>query len=174
MNRSLLATLLGALLLVTGACKSKTDNKDAIRDGVVKHIAAMNGLNVNNMSIVVTQATVNGDNAEASVEIRAKNAEPGAAPMQLTYQMQKQGKEWVVVKGQSTGGMQHPAPGTMPPQGSMPPGHPTTGGTAGQMPANHPDFNAILNSAQPPAQSQQQPAATQPPPAQKPSTSTKP
>jgi len=170
MNRSLLAIFLGALLLFTGACKSKTDNKDAIRDGVVKHLAAMNGLNVNNMTVVVTQATVNGDKAEATVEIRAKNGDPSAPPMQLVYQMQKQGAEWVVVKGQSTGGMQHPAPGEAP-QGTLPPGHPTTGGASGQVPANHPDFNSILNAAQPPAQTQQQPATTtQQQPAQKPAS----
>jgi len=171
MNRAFLATTLGTMLLFSGACKSKTDNKDALRDGVVKHIAGMNGLNVNNMTVTVTQATVNGDTATANVDIRAKNSEPGAPPMQLVYQMQKQGNEWVVVKGQPTGGMQHPAPGEMPPQGNgaLPPGHPATGGTSGQMPANHPDFNSILNTAQPPAQQApaQQPGQQQPP-AQKP------
>jgi len=167
MNRSLLATFLGVLLLLTGGCKSKTDEKDAIRDGVVKHLAGMNGLNVNNMTVLVTQATVNGDKAEANVDIRAKNGDPNAPPMQLVYQMQKQGNEWVVIKGQPSGGMQHPAPGG----GALPPGHPATGGTSGQMPATHPDFNSILNTAQPPAQTTQQPAATtQQPPAQKPSS----
>jgi len=172
MYRALLAILLGTLLLVAGACKSKTDNKDAIRDGVVKHIAGMNGLNVNNMTVTVTQATINGDKAEANVEIRAKNSDPGAPPMQLVYQLQKQGEEWVVIKGQPTGGMQHPAPGEMPP-GSMPPGHPGTSGTSGQMPATHPDFNSILNTAQSQQQQgqQQAPANTQQQPAQKQSPS---
>ena len=171
MNRAFLATTLGALLVLSGGCKSKTANNDAIRDGVVKHIASMGGLNVNNMTVTVTQATVNGDTAQANVEIRAKNSDPSAPPMQLVYQMQKQGNQWVVVKGQPTGGMQHPAPGEMPPQGNLPQGHPSTGGAAGQMPANHPDFNSILNTAQPPAgQQQQQPAQQQQPQqAQKPS-----
>ena len=162
MHRAFFATFLGALLLLTGACKSKTDNnKDGIREGVLKHIAGMNGLNVNNMTISVTNATVNGDKAQASVDIRAKNGDPNAPAMQLSYDLQKQGDEWVVLKGQPTGGMQHPAPGEMPPTGSLPPGHPAAGGTSGQMPANHPDFNSILNSAQPPAQQApaQQPAA---------------
>jgi hypothetical protein len=170
MYRAFLATLFGALLLVAGGCKSKTDNKDAIRDGVVKHIAGMNGLNVNNMTVTVTQATINGDKAEANVEIRAKNSDPSAPPMQLVYQLQKQGEEWVVIKGQPTGGMQHPAPGEMPP-GSMPPGHPGTSGTDGPMPTTHPDFNSILNTAQPQGQGQQAPANTQQQPAQKPSSS---
>jgi len=166
MNRAFLVTTLGALLVLTGGCKSKVNNNDAIHDGVVKHIASMNGLNVNNMTVTVTQATVNGDTAQASVDIRAKNGDPNAPPMQMVYQMQKQGKEWVVLKSQPTGGMQHPAPGEMPPQGQMPPGHPATGG---QAPANHPDFNSILNTAQPPAQQQpQQPAPQQQQQAQKP------
>jgi len=160
MNRAILTSLLGALLLFTCACKTKTDSKDAIRAGVVKHIASMKGLNVNNMDVIVTQATVNGNTAEANVDIRAKNGDPNAPPMQLVYQMQKQGDEWVVIKGQPSGGMAHPAPGEAPPQGTLPPGHAATGG---QAPANHPDFNQILNTAQPPAQQSpaQQPSAPQ-------------
>jgi hypothetical protein len=159
MNRALLTGLLVALLFVSGGCKSKAENKDAIRDGVIKHLAGMNGLNVNNMTITVTKATITGDKAQADVDIRAKNGDPNAPAMQLTYDLQRQGDEWVVLKGQSTGGMQHPAPGQMPPQGALPPGHPTTGGASGQTPANHPDFNSILNSAQPhQAPSGQQPA----------------
>jgi hypothetical protein len=174
MNRACFAALLGSLLLLTSGCKAKTDNKDAIRDAVVKHIAGMNGLNVNNMTITVTKATVNGDKAQADVDIRAKNSDPSAPAMQLTYELQKQGEEWMVLKGQATGGMQHPAPGEMPPQGTMPPGHPSTGGTSGQLPANHPDFNSILNSAQPPAPTQQQPSSGQQQPAQQPSSNAKP
>lgn len=172
MKRAFFAAMLSGVLLLAVGCKSKTDNKDAIRGGVVKHIAGMNGLNVNNMSITVTKATITGDKAQADVEIRAKNGDPNAPPMQLSYEMQKQGEEWVVLKGQPTGGMQHPAPGSMPPQGALPPGHPQTGGTSGQMPANHPDFNSILNSAQPQGQTQQQPSGQ--PPAQQPSSGSKP
>ena len=39
MNRAFLAALLGTFVLLAGGCKSKADNKDAIRDGVIKHIA---------------------------------------------------------------------------------------------------------------------------------------
>ncbi len=124
MKRVFFAALLASFALLAGGCKAKTDNRDAIRDGVLKHIAGMNGLNVNNMTITVTKATVNGDKAQADVDIRAKNGDPNAPPMQLSYELQKQGEQWVVLKGQANGGMQHPAPGTMPPQGAMPPGHP--------------------------------------------------
>jgi hypothetical protein len=162
MNRALLTVLLLlSLLIVPAGCNSKGQNKDAIRDGVIRHLAGMNGLNVNNMTVTVTKAAITGDKAQADVDIRAKNGDPNVPAMQLTYELQKQGDEWVVLKGQSNGGMQHPAPGQMPPQGTLPPGHPATGSTSGQMPANHPDFNSILNSAQP---QQQPPSAQQPQP----------
>ena len=160
MNRVIAATFLGVLLLFTGACKQK-DSKDEIRAGVVKHIASMNGLNVNNMDINVTKATVNGNQAQADVDIRVKGGDPNAPAMKLTYAMEKRGDEWVVVKGQTAGGMQHPAPGEAPPPGTMPPGHPAAGGSTG-----HSDFSDIMNSSQPPAQ--------QSPPAQQPAAPAKP
>jgi hypothetical protein len=163
MNRVFLAALFGMYLLFAGGCKSSADTDNAIRDGVIRHIAGMNGLNVNNMIVTVTKATFNGDKAQADVDIRAKNGDPKAPAMELTYELQKQGNEWVVLKGQATGGMQHPTAGAMPNTGALPPGHPPTNG---QMPASHPDFNAILNSAQPPAQPQQ--------PSSQPSSNSKP
>jgi len=162
MGRALLSAFMAAFLLATSGCKSTADNKEAIRAGIIKHIAGMSGLNVNNMTITITKATIDGDKAQANVEIRAKNGDPKVPAMQLSYELQKQDNEWVVLRGQPTGGMQHPGAGEMPPQGSLPPGHPAMDGTSGQTPANHPDFNAILNSAQPPAQKPQQ-ENTQPP-----------
>jgi hypothetical protein len=150
MNRAFLATSLGALLLLGSGCKSTADPKDAIRDGVIRHIAGMNGLNVNNMTVNVTKTAITGDKAQADVDIRAKNGDPNSPAMQLTYELQKQGDEWVVLKGEGRGGMQHPTTREMPNAGALPPGHPPTNG---QMPANHPDFNAILNNAQPAQQS---------------------
>jgi hypothetical protein len=165
MKRAFLAMLLGAFALLPGACRPAVDQKDAVRNGVIKHIAAMKGLNVNNMVVTVTKTTFNGDKAQANVDIRAKNGDPNTPPMQLAYELQKQGDEWVVLKGQATGGMQHPTAGETPPSGALPPGHPATNG---QMPANHPDFNAILNSTQP------QPPPGDQLPAQQPSNTAKP
>jgi len=157
MNRAFLAALLGATLLFAGACKSKVDDKEAIRSGIINYLTSLKTLNVSAMDINVTQATVNGNQAQAQVEIRLKNSPPDGASMKLSYNLEKRGEEWVVVKSQPAGGtLQHPAPGEMPP-GGLPPGHPNVNGSAGQAPAGHPDFNGILKSAQPPAQ--QAPAA---------------
>lgn len=160
MNRAFLAALLGATLLFAGACKSKPDDKEAIRAGIINYLASLKTLNVNAMDVIVTQASVNGNQAQAQVEIRLKNGPPDGASMKLSYNLEKRGEEWAVVKSQPAGGtMQHPAPGEMPP-GAMPPGHPNVNGSTGQAPAGHPDFNGILKSAQPPAQ--QAPAASAP------------
>jgi len=171
MNRAFFATLLGALLLFTGACKSKPDDKAAIRNGIIKYLASLNTLNVNAMDIVVTQANINGAQAQAQVDIRLKNSPPDSATMKLSYNLEKHGNEWAVVKSQPAGGnMAHPAPGEMPPNGTMPPGHPSASGSGASSPNVHPDFNQIMQTTQPPAQ--QQPASqnphTQQPPAQQP------
>jgi hypothetical protein len=160
MNRLLVIMALTGVLLA--GCQSKADANAAIHQALVKYMATKTGLNVNNMEITVTQANIHGDNADANVEIRVRNAGPNAPAMQLLYQLQKQGEEWVVVKGQATGGMQHPAPGETS-QGELPPGHPGTDAGEGQGSADHPDFNAILNSAQPPNQQApaQQPSGSQ-------------
>ena len=154
MSRRMLTGLLGALLLFTVACKSKPDDKEAIRAGVLKHLSVMQGLNVPNMEITVTQFSVNGNQATAQVEIRAKSGENSGGSMNLSYKLEKRGDEWAVVKGVPAGGtIQHPAPGEMPPGAAMPPGHPGGAGVGGPV---HPDFSEILKSGQAPAQ---QPAA---------------
>ena len=170
MTRRMLTGLLGALLICTVACKSKPDDKEAIRAGVMKHLASMQGLNVPNMEITVTQFSVNGNQATAQVEIRAKSGENSGGTMNLSYNLEKRGDEWALVKGEPAGGtIQHTAPGEMPPGGALPPGHPSTSG-GGPV---HPDFSEILKGAQPPAQ-QQPPAQPAPgqqtPPAAKPPT----
>jgi hypothetical protein len=166
MNRAFLAALLGTTLLFTGACntKSKPSDKDAIRTGVINYLVSLKTLNVNAMDVNVTQSTINGNQAQAQVEIRLKNSPPDGASMKLAYTLEKRGEEWAVVKSEAAGGsMQHPAPGTMPPggmPGAMPPGHPNVNGSAGQAPAGHSDFGSILKSATPPAS--QAPAAATP------------
>ena len=151
MKRAFFTGLLGATLLFAGACKSKVDDTEAIRAGIIRYLGSLNTLNVSAMDINVTQAKVNGNQAQVQVEIRLKNSPPDGPSMKLSYNLEKRGEEWTVVKSQPAGGtMQHPGPGEMPP-GGLPPGHPNVNGTAGQAPAGHPDFNGILKSAQPPA-----------------------
>jgi hypothetical protein len=163
MKRGILALLLVATLLLAVACKPKTNETEAIRAGVIKHLAALNMLNMNAMDVKVTQTTINGNQADAKVEIRSKGGDPNAEPMQIGYSLEKRGEEWVVLKSTGMGGgMQHPGPGEAPPAGStpgaMPPGHPNVNGGSGQTPGTHPDFNAIMNAAPNSSQPAQTPA----------------
>jgi hypothetical protein len=153
MNRAFFAALLGALLLCTVACKSqKADDKEAIRQGVVTYLTSLKGLNIPNMDIAVTQYSVRGNQAQAQVEIRAKNGDASGGSMQLAYNLEKRGDQWVVVKSQPAGGtLQHPGPGAVPPVATMPPGHPSVSGSSAGQPV-HSDLNEIIKSAQPPAQ----------------------
>ena len=172
MNRVILASLLGTLLLFANACKSRPDDKEAIRSGITKYLASLNTLNLSAMDINVTQTSINGNQAQAQVEIRLKNGPPDGANMKLSYNLEKRGEEWAVVKSQQAGGtMAHPGPDEMPHGGAMPPGHPNVSGATGQAPPGHPDFNEIKKSAQPPAQ---QPPAQQPPTSQPSPSSGKP
>ncbi len=165
MKRGFLAVLLGAMVLFGVGCKPRGDEKEAIRAGVIKHLAALNMLDMSKMDVNVTQATINGNQAQAQVEIRAKGADSAGNAMQIGYAMERHGAEWVVLKSTGMGGgIQHPGPGEAPPAGTtpgaMPPGHPNVPGGSGQTPGTHPDFNAILNSAP----SQQSNPPVQPPP----------
>ena len=162
MIRGILASWLGVALLFSVACKSKPDDKEAIKAGVIKHLASVQGLNVPNMEVNVTRYSVTGNQATAQVEIRAKSGDNAGGTMNLSYSMEKRADEWVVLKGAPAGGtLQHPAPGEMP-SGVLPPGHPSTDrSTAGPV---HPDFSEIMKSTQPPPQ-RSAPAPSNPPPA---------
>src|SRR5260370_22947879 len=153
MNRAFLAALLGALLLCTVACKAQMAvDKEAIRQGVVTYLTSMKGVNIPNMDIAVTHYSVNGNQAQAQVEIRAKNGDASGGMMQLAYNLEKRGDQWVVVRSQPAGGtLQHPGPGEIPPGATMPPGHPGVSGSSAGQPV-HSDLNEIIRSPQPPAQ----------------------
>jgi hypothetical protein len=162
MIRGILASLLGAALLFSIACKSKPDDKEAIKAGVIKHLASVQGLNVPNMEVNVTQYSITGNQATSQIEIRAKTGDNSGGTMNLSYKMEKRGDEWVVLKGAPAGGtLKHPAPGEMP-SGALPPGHPSTSGDTGG--PVHPDFSELMKSTQPLPQ-QSAPPPSNPPPA---------
>jgi hypothetical protein len=153
MKRVLLTTLLGTSLLFACSCKSKPDDKEAIRTGVINYLNSLKSLNVSSMDIAVTQTTIAGNQAEAKVEVRPKGSAGGDASMQLTYNLEKRGEEWVVVKSAPSGGnLQHPGPGQMPPGSAIPPGHPNVSGSGSQATGDHSDFGEIMKSTQPPQQ----------------------
>lgn len=180
MNRVLCRILLSISLTWILGCKSKTDDSQPIRDGIIKHINSLKGLDVSLMEITVVNSTIDGDRAQAQVEIRPKSEQAGTASMQLTYLLEKRGSDWVVVKSQAAGGtMEHPTGGAMPSgsvQGDqLPPGHPPVSGNAAGATATHSNFGDLMRSTQPPATAPAQAAPpANPSSTNSPSTNTRP
>jgi len=116
------------LCALTMGCSKKASDQDAIRASIDKHLNEAAGLNLSAMDREVKQITVDGDHASAQVEFRLKQ---GDARMEIEYTLDRQGKDWAVVKsnpvaGSShTGGMGGPN-GSDAGGGSPPPGHAPT------------------------------------------------
>jgi hypothetical protein len=113
-------------------CKKQMKDEDAIRASIEKRLTSRTDINLGVMDREVKQVSVNGDKATAQVEFRLKG---GDAKMDIEYQLERQGGDWVVLSGQPMG-----APPIMPPDaGQMPPGGPNSQDQ--QMPTGHPPTN---------------------------------
>jgi hypothetical protein len=131
------ASTLVATLFFCG-CNRDIQNKEAVREGVVKYLAKRPDLTA--MDVSVTAVSFRDNQATANVHFQAKGNNSQAAGMSLTYILEKKGSEWVV-KGRSGADMHGAQPGVQ----GMPPGHPSVGdGSSGAMPAmppGHPPIN---------------------------------
>lgn len=126
------------LILSLAACNRGTPSNDAMRQGVVEHLAKV-GLNVGGMDVTVTSVQVNGNQADATVQITPKGGNPGAG-MAMKYHLEQQGGKWVVTGRQDTGaphggrpagGAPNPHGEGAMPGGTMPPANPHGGAGMG-------------------------------------------
>jgi hypothetical protein len=131
MNRRILTCTMIFLLAVAAGCKKQSNDQEAIRATIDKHLNARADLNLSAMDREVKQISVNGDHATAQVEFRLKQ---GNASMQVEYALDRQGGEWTITNSQPAGG-KNPHSGGMPP----PPTAPDSGGNS--MPQGHPPVN---------------------------------
>lgn len=132
------------LILALTACSRKTQNGEAVRQGVIDHLAKA-GLNVKGMDVTMSSVRFEGNRADATVAIAPKG---GSGGMSMTYHLEQQADKWVVVGRQDAGaphgggamspGMASPHGGTMP-QGMPNPhgveGTPAVPASPGAMPA---------------------------------------
>lgn len=131
--------LFGCLLLFVG-CKKQESDADAIRAGINTHLSGLKTINLSAMDMIVNSFSIQGNQAQASVEFRPKTGAPAGAGMQINYTLEKQNGIWVVQNTQPAGGaIQHPAPGSDP-HATMTPG---PAGAPGQMP----DFHALVGGS---------------------------
>lgn len=109
------------LLLPATGCKKSQNQNDAVRAGVLQHLSTVNGINLAAMDMFITNVSINGDKAQAQVEFRLKGSSAPEAGMKMSYNLEKHGDRWVVIKKPSMGGAPLSAP-TEP----LPPVHPST------------------------------------------------
>jgi hypothetical protein len=99
-------------MVCLAGCNRGVENKDAVRQGVLDHLAQVS-LNVASMNVEVASVQFNGDQAQATVTFTPKGGNASQS-MSMQYQMQKKGGRWVVVGRKDAGPSPHGG-GAMPP-----------------------------------------------------------
>jgi hypothetical protein len=112
-----------SLALSLAACHRSARNDEAIRQGVIDYLA-QKGLNVKGMDVAVTNLSVNGNQADATVAITPKGGNPSQG-MSMEYQLEQHGDKWTVTGRKNAS--QHGA-GAMPPGAENPHGGAMPGG----------------------------------------------
>jgi hypothetical protein len=94
-------------MLSLAACNRGLETKEAVRQGVIDHLAARQ-FNMPGMSVEVSSVKFNGSHADAVVSIAPKGGAAGSG-MTMPYQLERKDGKWVVL-----GGSGSPHPGGMP------------------------------------------------------------
>jgi|SRR5215469_6564672 hypothetical protein len=126
------------VLCLVGCNKGNIDTKEAVRQGVIDHLAGQSNLNISSMNVEVTSVTFKENEADALVAFTPKGGGTGQ-PISFRYTLERKGNRWVVKARPSSGQNPHgsptpmgenphgampPAAGEMPGGSTMPPGHP--------------------------------------------------
>ena len=121
-------------LLSLAACSKNIDTVDAVKQGVIRDIPK--GINLSAMDVNVVSVSFRGKEADAVVTFAPKGGPP---VMNMKYTMERKGDEWrIKERAAGSGHAQDPAAGQPAPAEGLPPGHPATGGAAGELPSGHP------------------------------------
>ena len=131
------AAVLSLFLLASG-CNRNIQTAEAVRQGVISHLAGRAGLDIGSMDVDVASVTFRGEEADAVVSFRPKGSTDPASMMQMRYTLERQGGRWVVKTKQGAGGAAHeglegstdPHQNLGQPSGALPPGHPPVGEAA--------------------------------------------
>ena len=110
------------LTLCLAGCNGGSQNKEAVRQGIVDHLQARQ-FNMAQMNLELTSVQFNGSRADATVSVYPKG-QSAAQGMFMKYQLERQGGKWVVVGRADAGGAPHggamATPGGAMPGGAMP------------------------------------------------------
>jgi len=106
--------LIFSILWLVG-CAKDINNKEAVKEAVLKRLASVSGLNMAGMDIEVSSVSFQGDKADAQVAFKGKGT--GDSMLNMSYKLERKGDEWEVKS--SSGGMGGTGGGS-----NLPPGHP--------------------------------------------------
>jgi len=116
---------LGLALLLSG-CSRNVHNKEAVRQGIIDHLSARKGLDLDlsAMEVEISSVAFRENEADATVSFRPKGG--ATAGMQMKYTLERKGNLWAVKTKVEAGGSPHGAqdPQTGEGGGGLPPGHP--------------------------------------------------
>jgi hypothetical protein len=84
-----------SLILCLASCNSGKQDSEAVRQGVIDHLAKA-GLNVAGMDVIMRSVQIHGSQADAAVTVTAKGGN-AAQGMQMTYRMEQKDGKWLVV-----------------------------------------------------------------------------
>ena len=88
-------------MILTLGCAKDINNKDSVKEAVLKRLASVSGLNMSGMDVEITTVTFEGNTAEAKVGFKAKGATESM--LNMSYKLERKGDSWEVKS--SSGGM---------------------------------------------------------------------
>jgi hypothetical protein len=106
--------------MTLAACHRGSENKDAVRQGIIDHLASV-GMNMPGMTVEVTSVQFNGTHADAVVSITPKGGAANTA-MTMPYKLEQKDGKWVVTGTTPHPGATAPAGDNPHGGGAMPPG----------------------------------------------------
>jgi hypothetical protein len=115
-----------AVLAALAGCGGNVHSTEAVRQGVVDHLAARKNLDLDlsSMEVTVTSVSFRENEADATVSFRPKGG-GAASGMSMRYTLERKGNRWMVKSKAESGSMPHGS-------GMQ------EGGASGQLPAGHP------------------------------------
>ena len=127
--KAILIGSVAAIALLVSCGGGPPQTKEAVREGVIKHIAKRKDKSLSSLNVEVSSVSFQQGKAEATVSFSTQGASGGGG-MTMPYQLEANGREWVVKSRSDASGGANPhgatgmeGAGSMP-MPAMPEGHP--------------------------------------------------
>lgn len=112
---------------LAAACSRGPQTTEAVRQGVLDHLAARSDLDLKGIQLEVTSVSFRDNEADATVSFRPRSGDASSA-FRMRYTLERKAGRWVVKHRAEASGAPHGA------SMALPPGHPNLGGATGSEP----------------------------------------